>query len=180
LPAAFGAACNAPAQSLEAHNPLSNRGNFEIARSAASAGTSVAKYRAGAPSTQTKLEDVMSATTLTANVTGYRFPGLDRGANYVGRANRVAGTVVMLGAAPLIGLAFVVVLPFAGLALAAWLAAKALLANRLVVWRRVRNVVLFLAAPFIGLAYAVALPFVGLGAVVWLGLGAARKRRAAA
>jgi len=86
----------------------------------------------------------------------------------------------MLGAAPLIGLAFVVVLPFAGLALAAWLAVKALLVNRLVVWRRVRNVVLFLAAPFIGLAYAVALPFVGLGAVVWLGLGAARKRRAAA
>ena len=122
----------------------------------------------------------MTATTLTANVTGYRFSGLDRGAKYVGRVNQAAGTVVMLGAAPLIGLVFVVVLPFAGLALAAWLAAKALLVNRRVIWQRMRNVVLFLAAPFIGLVYAVALPFVGLGAVVWFGLGAARRRRAAA
>jgi len=122
----------------------------------------------------------MNATTLTANVTGYRFPGFDRAAEYAGAANKGAETLVMLAAAPFIGLAFVVALPFAGLALIAWLAAKALLANRKAVWKRVRNVVLFLAAPFIGLAYAVALPFVGLGALLWIGFGAARKRPAAA
>ena len=122
----------------------------------------------------------MTATTLTANVTGYRFAGLDRATKYAGITNEAARTVVLLGAAPFIGLAFVVALPFVGLALIAWLAAKALLANREAVWKRVRNVVLFLAAPFIGLAYAVALPFVGVGALVWIGLGAAHTRRAAA
>ena len=121
----------------------------------------------------------MTATTLTANVTGYRFAGLDRAAKYAGITNEAARTVVLLGAAPLIGLVFVVALPFVGLALMAWLAAKALLANRLAVWKRVRNVVLFLAAPFIGLAYAVALPFVGFGALVWIGVSAAHKRSAA-
>lgn len=122
----------------------------------------------------------MSTTTLTANVTGYRFAGLDRATEYAGRANETARTVVMLGAAPFIGLAFIVVLPFAGLAILAWLAAKVLLASRLVVWKLVRNVVLFFAAPFIGLAYAVALPFVGIGALVWSGVGSARKRPTAA
>jgi hypothetical protein len=122
----------------------------------------------------------MTATTLTANVTGYRFAGLDRAAKYAGITNEAARTVVLLGAAPFIGLAFVVALPLIGLALIAWLATKALLANRGAVWKRARNVVLFLAAPFIGLTYAVALPFVGLGALVWFGAGAVRKHRAAA
>jgi hypothetical protein len=122
----------------------------------------------------------MNATTLTANVTGYRFAGLDRAAEVAGLANEAARTAVMLAAAPLIGLAFVVALPFAGLAYLAWLAAKALLANRKALWKRARNVVLFFAAPFIGLAYAVALPFVGFGALVWVGLRAARERPAAA
>jgi len=122
----------------------------------------------------------MTATTLTANVTGYRFAGLDRAAKYAGVTNNAASTVVLLGAAPFIGLAFVVALPFFGLALFAWLAAKALLANRRALWTRVRNVVLFLAAPFIGLAYAVALPFVGVGALVWIALSAALKHPAAA
>ena len=133
----------------------------------------IAERRVEGPSRQTKLEKIMTATTLTANVTGYRFAGLDRAAKYAGITNEAARTVVLLGAAPLIGLVFVVALPFVGLALMAWLAAKALLANRLAVWKRVRNVVLFLAAPFIGLAYAVALPFVGFGALVWIGVSAA-------
>jgi hypothetical protein len=118
----------------------------------------------------------MTTSTLTANVRDYRFTGFDRGAEYARHVNEAAGTAVMLGAAPFIGLAFVVALPFVGLALFAWLAAKSLRA----VWHRVRNVVLFFAAPFIGLAYAVALPFVGFGALVWIGLSAARKRTAAA
>ena len=139
----------------------------------------IAERRVEGPSRQTKLEKIMTATTLTANVTGYRFAGLDRAAKYAGITNEAARTVVLLGAAPLIGLVFVVALPFVGLALMAWLAAKALLANRLAVWKRVRNVVLFLAAPFIGLAYAVALPFVGFGALVWIGVSAAHKRSAA-
>ena len=122
----------------------------------------------------------MKAATLTANVTGYRFAGLDRAAEVAGHVNKAAETVVMAAAAPLVGLAFVVALPFAGLAYLAWLAAKALLARRRAIWKRTRNVVLFFAAPFIGLAYAVALPFVGFGALVWIGLGAARERPAAA
>jgi hypothetical protein len=122
----------------------------------------------------------MNATTLTANVTGYRLAGLDRVAEYAGHTNKAAETVVMLAAAPLIGLAFVVALPFAGLAALVWLAAKALMANRKALWKRARNVVLFFAAPFIGLAYAVALPFVGFGALVWVGVRAARERPAAA
>lgn len=117
----------------------------------------------------------MSTTTLTANVRGYRFTGLDRVADCVGHVNEAAGTAVMLVTAPLIGLAFVVVLPFAALGYIAWLALKALLASRSAFWRRVRNVVLFFASPFIGLVYAVAMPFVGLGALVWLGITAARK-----
>ena len=121
----------------------------------------------------------MSTTTLTANVRGYRFTGVDRVAEYVGHVNEAAGTAVMLVTAPFIGLAFVVVAPFAGLAYLAWLAIKALLASRVAFWRRVRNVVLFFAAPFIGLVYAGALPFVGLGALVWLGVNAARKPSAA-
>jgi len=125
-------------------------------------------------------EDVMKATALTANVTGYRPAGLDRVAKVAGLTNHAARTLVLAGAAPFIGLAFVIVLPFAGLAFAAWLAAHALITNRKAIWTRTRNVVLFLAAPFIGLAYAVALPFVGVGALVWMGLGAAVKRTAAA
>lgn len=122
----------------------------------------------------------MKATALTANVTGYRVAGLDRAAKVAGKVNHAATTVVMLGAAPFIGLAFVIVLPFAGLGFAAWLAAHALVTNRKAIWARTRNVVLFVAAPFIGLAYAVALPFVGVGALVWMGLGAATRRTAAA
>jgi len=121
----------------------------------------------------------MSTTTLTANVRGYRFTGLDRVTEYVGQVNEAAGTAVMLVAAPFIGLAFVVVLPFAGLAYIAWLAVKALLTSRSAFWRRARNVILFFTAPFVGLIYAVALPFVGLGALVWLGVNTARKPSAA-
>jgi hypothetical protein len=105
---------------------------------------------------------------------------MGRAARYAGLVNHAAKTVVLLGAAPFIGLAFVITLPFAGLGFAAWLAAHALVTNRAVIWARTRNVVLFLAAPFIGLAYAVTLPFVGIGALVWMGLGAATKRTAAA
>jgi len=122
----------------------------------------------------------MKATTLTLNVTGYRYAGLDRATEVAGHVNKAAETVVMVMAAPLIGLAFVVALPFAGIAYLAWLAAKALVAYRRALWKRVRGVVLFFAAPFIGLAYAVALPFVGFGALVWMGLRAARERPAAA
>ena len=122
----------------------------------------------------------MKAATLTTNVTGYRFAGLDRATEVAGHVNKAAETAVMLAAAPLIGLAFVVALPFAGFAYLAWLAGKALVENRKAVWKRARGVVLFFAAPFIGLAYAVALPFVGFGALVWIGLRAARERPATA
>ncbi|MDH3228515.1 MAG: response regulator [Alphaproteobacteria bacterium] len=84
---------------------------------------------------------------------------------------RGAGKVGLFIAAPFIGLAYALFLPFFGLALLAWLGARALL--RYGTLQRfagfLKNVALFVAAPFIGLAYALLLPFVGLGVLVWMG-----------
>jgi CheY-like chemotaxis protein len=83
----------------------------------------------------------------------------------------VAGKVGLFVAAPFIGLAYALFLPFFGLALLAWMAARAMVRSGTL--RRiagfVKNVALFAAAPFIGLAYALLLPFVGLGMLVWMG-----------
>ena len=87
-------------------------------------------------------------------------------------ALRFAGKVGLFIAAPFIGLAYALFLPFFGLALLAWMGARALV--RYSTLRRLagflRNVALFVAAPFIGLAYALLLPFVGLGMLAWMGL----------
>jgi CheY-like chemotaxis protein len=72
-------------------------------------------------------------------------------------------------AAPFIGLAYAVLLPLVGVAMLAWLAAKALVqsqaAKRAPTY--LKNVALFFAAPFIGLVYAMSLPLVGIAVLAW-------------
>ncbi len=81
------------------------------------------------------------------------------------------GKVGLFVAAPFIGLAYALSLPFIGLALLAWMGARALVRYNTMkrLARFVKNVALFAAAPFIGLAYALLLPFVGLGMLAWMG-----------
>jgi len=77
-------------------------------------------------------------------------------------------------AAPFIGLFYLVVGPLVGLAVLAWMGARAIAENR--VARKVggflKNVGLFIAAPFIGLLYALLFPFIGLGMLAWTGVRA--------
>lgn len=90
-------------------------------------------------------------------------------------------SIALFVAAPFIGLVYLVIGPIVGLAMLAWMAAKALAGRRAV--RKaatfVKNVALFLAAPFIGLAYALLFPFIGLGMLAWNGVQALRNRTAA-
>lgn len=75
-------------------------------------------------------------------------------------------------AAPFIGLFYLVVGPLVGLAVLAWMGARAIAGNR--VARKVggflKDVGLFIAAPFIGLLYAMLFPFIGLGMLAWTGV----------
>jgi len=89
--------------------------------------------------------------------------------------------VALFFAAPFIALAYLVIGPFVGLAVLAWMGAKALVRNGALrkAARYVKNVVLFLAAPFVGLAYIIAFPVVGLGALAWMGAKALKEKRAA-
>ncbi len=78
-------------------------------------------------------------------------------------AARVKDVALFL-AAPFVGLAYIVAFPVVGIALLAWLAAKALLANN-----TTRPLALAVAAPFATLALVTLGPIVGLGALVWIG-----------
>ncbi len=82
--------------------------------------------------------------------------------------------IALLLAAPFIGLAYALLLPVVGLAMLAWIGAKALLETRAAKQapRFMKNVGLFIAAPFIGLVYAVTLPFVGMAMLAWFGVQA--------
>ena len=86
-----------------------------------------------------------------------------------------AKTALMLAGGPLLGLAFVIALPVAGLALAAWMAVKALARRWAGATAVLKRIALFAAAPFVGLAYLIAFPFVGIGALAWYAIRAARK-----
>lgn len=88
--------------------------------------------------------------------------------------------VALFFAAPFIALAYVTIGPIVGLAVLAWMGAKALVRNGAMgkTARYAKNVALFLAAPFIGLAYIIAFPVVGLGALVWMGAKALMKKPA--
>jgi CheY-like chemotaxis protein len=82
-----------------------------------------------------------------------------------------AKTMALVMASPFIGLAYAVLLPLAGLAILAWMAVAAVIANPMArkVAVHLKNIALFLAAPFIGLAYALSLPMVGVGMLAWIG-----------
>lgn len=83
--------------------------------------------------------------------------------------------VVMLAAAPFVGLAFALTLPVICVALTVYYSVKIAAARWTTVARHVKNVALFLVAPFVGLAYMLALPVVGLGTVAYFGIKAARR-----
>ncbi len=75
-----------------------------------------------------------------------------------------AKDVALFFAAPFVGLAYIVAFPLIGLGLLAWLAGKALLANK-----TTRPVVLALAAPLATLAFVVIGPVAALGTLAWIG-----------
>ena len=83
---------------------------------------------------------------------------------YATRAATTLKNVVLFLAAPFVALAYLIVFPFVGLALLAWMGARA--AAKVTA---VRTVAVGIAAPFIALACVVAGPFVGLGMLAWIG-----------
>lgn len=100
------------------------------------------------------------------------------------RIARAAANIVLLFAAPFIGLAYALAFPFIGLGMLVWTGARALAkrSEKVAIVRKpavfLKNVILFFAAPFIGLVYALAFPFIGLGMLVWWGARALVKRSA--
>ena len=90
--------------------------------------------------------------------------------------------IVLLMAAPFIGLAFVVLLPIVGLGILAGMGIRALATLPMVKepLTFLKNVALFAAAPFVGLAYVVLLPFVGTAMLAWFGVKALMKKHPAA
>ena len=86
-----------------------------------------------------------------------------------------ARAVMMLVAAPFVGLAFALALPVICVALTVYYSVKIAAQRWSTVARHVKNVALFLVAPFIGLAYMLALPVVGLGTIAYFGIRAARR-----
>lgn len=124
-----------------------------------------------------EMEDVMNA--LFANVmVGNGGTAVARFKAPVYRMRRAGGAVkiALAVAAPFIGLVYVVAFPIVGLAMLAWMGARALALRPGRITRFARNVALFIAAPFVGLAYAVAFPFVGVGMLAWMGARALVKR----
>jgi hypothetical protein len=121
------------------------------------------------------MEGAMNA--LTANVMVGNFgPTVERNAARGRRTYPAGWNAVLAVAVPFIGLVFVVAFPLAGLAILAWIGARAVARRAKPLARFAKNVALFVAAPFVGLAYAVAFPFVGMGILVWRGTRAIVKR----
>ena len=105
-------------------------------------------------------------------------------------AARILKNIAMFVAAPFLGLAGIILFPIIGLAMLAWIGAKA--------WRQrtpaaeseagpvrsvarfVKHIALFFAAPFVALAYIALFPIIGLGLLAWTGGQAWRQRRVAA
>lgn len=89
---------------------------------------------------------------------------------------RYLKNIALFFAAPFVGLVYVLAFPFIGLAMLAWMGARALVrrSNGIVLF--LKNVGLFFAAPFVGLAYVLVGPFVGLGVLLWKGARALATR----
>jgi hypothetical protein len=123
------------------------------------------------------LENAMNAAIANVMV-GNLGPTVERIAARGRRTHPVAWNVALAIVAPFIGLVFVVAFPLAGLAILAWIGARALARRAKPLARFTKNVALFVAAPFVGLVYAVAFPFVGIGFLVWRGVRAIVNRHA--
>jgi hypothetical protein len=118
---------------------------------------------------------IMNATYTISH--GYEYTGAGAVETINARARQLTGAikpVYMLAAAPLLGLMFVLALPFAGLALIAWMLAKAAARNRVAIFSVVKRVALFFAAPFVALFYVAGFPFIAMGMLVYCGVRAAR------
>ncbi|MFY9895711.1 MAG: response regulator [Xanthobacteraceae bacterium] len=85
-------------------------------------------------------------------------------------AGSLLGNILLFFAAPFIGLAYIMAMPFYGLAMVAFLAARAAGKNATVKAAAIvlKHVVMVVAAPFIGLAYVVLFPFIGLALLLWM------------
>jgi len=88
----------------------------------------------------------------------------------VARAGSMLGNILLFFAAPFIGLAYVMAMPFYGLAMVAFLAARAAAKNATVKAAAIvlKHVAMVIAAPFIGLTYVVLFPFIGLALLLWM------------
>jgi len=121
----------------------------------------------------------MSTTTLTMNTPELALAALEAAAEKFNTATEhltiAAKAVLMLVAAPLLGLTLVIALPVVSVTLTAYYGGKLIAAHWARIARVVKNVVLFFAAPFVGLAYLIAFPFVGFGALVYIAVKAAKK-----
>ena len=117
--------------------------------------------------------------TMIANVmVGNLGPTVERIAARDRKPSPAALNAALAVAAPFIGLVYVVAFPLVGLAILAWVGARALARRAKPFARFAKNVALFVAAPFVGLAYALAFPFIGMGILVWRGTRTMMKRRA--
>ena len=88
----------------------------------------------------------------------------------VARAGSLLGNILLFFAAPFIGLAYIMAMPFYGLAMVAFLAARAAAKNATVRAAAIvlKHVAMVIAAPFVGLAYVVLFPFIGLALLLWM------------
>ena len=88
----------------------------------------------------------------------------------VARAGSMLGNILLFFAAPFIGLAYIMAMPFYGLAMVAFLAARAAAKNATVRAAAIvlKHVAMVIAAPFVGLAYVVLFPFIGLALLLWM------------
>jgi hypothetical protein len=121
----------------------------------------------------------MSTTTLKMNTPELALAAFEAAAEKFNTATEhlsfASKAILMLVAAPLLGLAFVIALPIASVTLTAYYGGRLIAAHGAPVARCVKNVALFCAAPFVGLAYIIAFPFVGFGTLVYVAVKAARK-----
>jgi hypothetical protein len=127
-------------------------------------------------------ESIMSTYTknlMTENglMAGMGVAGVFAGKGYTSAAakaklGRRARNVALFFAAPFIGLAYLLAFPVVGIAMLAWIGAKAVMKNE-----KARPVALAIAAPFIGLAFVTVGPIVGVVALAWFGARTAMKAK---
>ncbi len=116
----------------------------------------------------------MSTYTKNLTMENTLMAGLGLSAMFAGKGYTVSGikakagtrakNVALFFAAPFIGLAYLLAFPVVGLAMLAWIAAKAVMNNE-----KTRPVAMLIAAPLAALAFVTVGPLAGLAAAVWFG-----------